>query len=76
VVRDSVLLPGARVMAGAHVARSVVDDGVVLGRNAVVGGDNDLTLVGLRVRVADGEVIAAGSRYPDEDEGTPEAARR
>jgi glucose-1-phosphate adenylyltransferase len=76
VVRDSVLLPGARVMAGAHVVRSVVDDGVVIGRNAVVGGDRDVTLVGLRVRVAEGQVISAGSRYPDEDDGDSAAARR
>ncbi len=79
-VRDSVLLPGARVMAGAHVVRSVIDDGVVIGRNARVGGDgsgdNDVALVGLRVRVPDGQVIAAGGRFPDEDDADQAGAKR
>jgi glucose-1-phosphate adenylyltransferase len=80
VVRDSVLLPGARVMAGAHVVRSVIDDGVVIGRDAHVGGDGsgdvDVALVGMRVRVPDSQVIAAGSRYPDEDDADRAGAKR
>jgi glucose-1-phosphate adenylyltransferase len=76
VVRDSVLLPGARVMAGAHVTRSVIDDGVVIGRDASVGGDGDVALVGVRARVPDGHIIAAGGRYPDEDGGEQASAKR
>ena len=80
VVRESVLLPGARVMAGAHVVRSVIDDGVVIGRNARVGGDRDgdrdIALVGMRARVPDGQVIAAGARFPDEDDEDQAGAKR
>lgn len=67
-VRDSVLLPGAHVAAGAHVVRSVIDDEVRVGKGAHVGGDGDVTLVGLRARVPDGAVLPAGSRYPDDED--------
>ena len=68
VVRDSVLLPGAHVAADALVVRSIIDDEVRIGRDARVGGDDAVTLVGLRARVDEGRVIAAGDRYPEERE--------
>jgi glucose-1-phosphate adenylyltransferase len=64
-VLDSVLLPGARVRAGATVTRSVVDDGVDVGRGCTVGGEGDITLIGLRARLEEGTEIPAGARYPD-----------
>ncbi|MGY1698506.1 glucose-1-phosphate adenylyltransferase family protein [Geodermatophilus sp. SYSU D00766] len=67
-VLDSVLLPGVRVRAGATVTRSVVDDGVDVGRGSSVGGEGDVTLVGLRAQLAEGTEIPAGARYPDPDE--------
>jgi len=67
-VVDSVLLPGARVRAGARVVRSVLDDGVDVGRGATVGGDGDIALVGRRARVADGAELAAGARFPEQEE--------
>jgi glucose-1-phosphate adenylyltransferase len=63
-----VLLPGARVRAGATVTRAVLDDGVVVGERAAVGGDGGITLVGRRVEVAAGSEIPAGARFPDPDE--------
>ena len=66
VVRDSVLLPGAHVAADALVVRSIIDDEVRIGRDARVGGDDAVTLVGLRAQVPEGGVIAAGGRFPDE----------
>lgn len=51
VVRDSVLLPGAVVRAGARVERAILDDRVEVGRGAQVGEeDGDIALVGLRAR--------------------------
>jgi glucose-1-phosphate adenylyltransferase len=64
-VVDSVLLPGARVRAGAVVTRAVLDDLVDVGEGARVGGDGDITLVGRRARVPDGDEVAAGARLPD-----------
>ena len=66
---DSVLLPGARVRAGARVHRAVLDDGVDVGRDATVGGDgsadNDIALVGRAARLAAGAVVPAGGRLPE-----------
>jgi glucose-1-phosphate adenylyltransferase len=63
-VRESVLLPGARVHAGATVERAVLDDGVAVGSGAHVGGPGEVSLVGRRARVADGAHLAAGARAP------------
>jgi glucose-1-phosphate adenylyltransferase len=61
-VRDSVLLHRVTVRRGARVTRAVLDDDVEVGREAAVGGpDGDLCVVGQRVRVAPGEVVAAGT---------------
>jgi glucose-1-phosphate adenylyltransferase len=66
-VIDSVLLPGARVRAGATVTRAVLDDRVEVGRDATVGGDGEITLVGRQARVGDGVRLAAGARLPEAD---------
>ena len=64
VVRDSVLLPGASVRAGATVERAVLDDGVEA--CADVGGpDGDVALVGLRAGVS--SRVPPGGRFPEED---------
>jgi glucose-1-phosphate adenylyltransferase len=68
VVRDSVLLPGAHVERGAHVVRTVLDDGVRIGSGSHIGGEDAVTLVGLRAEVPAGARLAAGSRFPDDDE--------
>jgi glucose-1-phosphate adenylyltransferase len=68
VVRDSVLLPGAVVRSDAEVTRAVVDDDVVVGRAARVGGEGDVALVGCAARLPDGEQVPAGARYPAEPE--------
>jgi glucose-1-phosphate adenylyltransferase len=65
-VLDSVLLPGVRVEAGATVRRSVVDDGVGIGRGCSVGGEGEITLLGLGAQLAEGTEVPAGARYPDE----------
>jgi glucose-1-phosphate adenylyltransferase len=60
-----VLLPGARVRAGARVVRAVLDDRVDVGERAVIGGDGDVTLVGRQARVEAGSEVAPGARLPD-----------
>ncbi len=64
-VVDSVLLPGVRVRAGATVTRAVLDDNVVVGERAAVGGDGDITLVGREAEVPDGGEVPAGGRLPE-----------
>ena len=67
-VIDSILLPGCRVGAGARVERTVVDDDVVVGPDARIGGDDAITLLGLRVELDSGATVKAGSRVPDDDD--------
>jgi glucose-1-phosphate adenylyltransferase len=68
-VIDSVLLPGARVRSGATVTRAVLDDRVEVGRDATVGGDGEITLVGRQARVDDGAQVPPGARLPEPDQG-------
>jgi glucose-1-phosphate adenylyltransferase len=65
-VVDSVLLPGVRVRAGATVSRAVLDDEVDVGERATVGGDGNITLVGLQARVDDGAEVPAGAVWPED----------
>jgi carbonic anhydrase/acetyltransferase-like protein (isoleucine patch superfamily) len=58
--------PGAVVRSGAEVVRAVLGDGVEVGHGAVVGApDGEIALVGLRSKLGDGQVVAAGGRFPD-----------
>ena len=66
-VVDSVLLTDVVVRSGAVVRRAVIDDGVEVGRDAKVGGDGDITLVGCRERLDDGAVVQPGARVPEPD---------
>ena len=64
-MRESVLLPGAVVRAGAVVERSILDDGVEIGRYAWVGeAGGEIALVGLRTSVRAGARLPAGARHP------------
>ncbi|SNS60600.1 glucose-1-phosphate adenylyltransferase [Geodermatophilus pulveris] len=64
-VVDSVLLPGVRVRAGATVTRAVLDNEVVVGERATVGGDGAVTLVGRSAEIDAGGELPAGARFPD-----------
>jgi glucose-1-phosphate adenylyltransferase len=53
VVEDSVIMHRTVVRAGAHVVRAVVDEGVDIGPDAVVGAaGGDITLVGRGASIA------------------------
>jgi glucose-1-phosphate adenylyltransferase len=49
------------------VTRAVLDDRVEVGRDATVGGDGEITLVGRQAHVDDGAQVAAGARLPEAD---------
>ncbi len=69
VVRDSVLLPGAVVRAGARVERAILDDRVEVGRGARIGEEKgDIALVGLRAAVEPGAELPGGVRFPAVEE--------
>lgn len=64
-VIDSVLLPGVRVRAGATVRRAVVDDEVVIGEGARVGGEHGVALLGSAAELPAGAVVDPGGRWPE-----------
>ncbi len=64
-VEDSVILHGAVVRSGATVVRSIVDQNVVIGADAKVGGAGDITLIGGAAELPKGEVVPAGDRFPE-----------
>jgi glucose-1-phosphate adenylyltransferase len=68
-VVDAVLLPGAVVRKGAVVRRAILDDGVVVGPEARVGGgsEGEVALVGRAVELSAGTVVPPGGRLPEED---------
>jgi glucose-1-phosphate adenylyltransferase len=65
-VVDSVLLPGVRVRSGATVTRAVLDDRVQVGREAAVGGEGEIALVGRAARLDDGASVPVGARFPED----------
>ena len=64
-VRDSVLLPGAVVRVNARVERAILDDHVEVGADAVVGGPDAISVVGLTGHVTAGSRLEAGTVFPD-----------
>ena len=66
-VRDSILMPGARVEPGARVNYSIIAEDVVIGKGAVVGARpehmEDLDNWGVTV-VAEGVRVGAGAMVP------------
>ena len=49
---------------GAVIHRSIIDEKVVIGQRATIGiGENkDLTMIGMKVKIAPGSSIPAGER--------------
>ncbi|HKQ41979.1 MAG TPA: hypothetical protein VJT79_05815 [Pseudonocardia sp.] len=66
---DAVLLPRAVVRKGAVVRRAILDDDVVVGPDARVGGgsEGEVALVGRAVELSAGTVVAPGGRLPEGD---------
>ncbi len=65
-VVDSVLLHDVVVRSGARVQRAVLDQGVEVAADRSVGGDGELTVVGMCAKVtAD---LGSGARLPEADD--------
>ena len=61
-VEEAVVLEGVTIKAGSRVVNAVLDKGVVVGEKAQVGGEGELTLVGMNASIEEGAVVAAGER--------------
>jgi len=69
VVTDSVLMGDCVIEEGAIVSYAIVDTGVTIGKNAVVGQDRatakGIAVIGEDVTVQAGAVVAAGAMIPE-----------
>ena len=54
VVEDAILLPGAKIGAGAKVIHAIVGEDAIIGPGAVLQGTDDIPVVGDRVRYNEG----------------------
>ena len=72
-VQNSVVLEDVVIRAGAQVRNAVLDKGVEVGQDAKVGGDGDITLVGMDVKVEEGATVKTGEhlepQVEDKDDG-------
>ena len=57
VVRDSVLLPGAKIEAGAKVYRTIMSENACIKANSVVGSEDDTDTI---ILIGDNEVVERG----------------
>jgi len=53
-VEDAILLPGAKIGAGAKVIHAIVGEDAIIGPGAVLQGTDDIPVVGDRVRYNEG----------------------
>lgn len=72
-VHGSVLLEDVTVRAGAQVRHAVVDKGADIGQNARVGGEGDITLVGMNAVVDEAAAVAPGEHVEPRVEDPHEA---
>ena len=74
VVEDSVIMPNARVEAGAVVRRAIVAENCVVGENCAVGAaDGDIALVGQDTILPAGFTVGAGEQVDAQEVAKREA---
>ena len=75
VIKDSIVMPSAVVKAGATVNHSIIGWDAIIENDAKVGsyqekaiaGEWQITVVGPKVTVASGEIVAAGAMLEEEN---------
>ena len=72
IVRDSIIMPGARVRAGAKIYKAIIDERAVVGCNTIVGDEpragmavdnsltGDITLIGCDMIIPDNASLPRG----------------
>ncbi len=60
VVRDSIVMQRSTIKSGSKVIMSIVDEDVHVGKDCVVGGGGEITVVGGNVTIRDTVVIEPG----------------
>ncbi len=66
-VHGSIVMQETRIMEGSKVIKSILDEEVVIEKNCVVGGQEDITVVGTAVTVKEGTVLPPGRKVNPKD---------
>jgi glucose-1-phosphate adenylyltransferase len=68
IVRNSILFDGVHVEEGAFIERSIIDENVVVGKQAKVGvGEKkDITMIGMKIKISPGTNVPAGEKISPE----------
>ncbi len=67
LVKDSIVMQETKIMEKSKVVKSILDEEVVIGKNCVVGGREDITVVGTAVTVKEGSVLPPGKKVSPKD---------
>ena len=65
VVKDSVIMGETRIEENAVVMKAIVDEQVMVGKGAVIGSEEKITVIGKQLSIMENEVVEAGEMlYP------------
>jgi ADP-glucose pyrophosphorylase len=60
VVKDSIIFADTTIGEGCHIARSILDENVLVEANVTIGGDEKIAVVAADVKLGTGITIDAG----------------
>ncbi|MGI6030080.1 MAG: glucose-1-phosphate adenylyltransferase [Eubacteriales bacterium] len=67
-VTDSILMQETVLKEGCTVHKAIVDEGGVIGKGAVIGGGDKITVLGMNAKVAEGATVEEGAMIaPDQE---------
>jgi glucose-1-phosphate adenylyltransferase len=78
VVKDSIIMPGARIETGAKIEYAIVSEDTIIGKNAVIGARPEdltdmeewgITVIGDHLKIGDGVTIKAKQMINKDVEG-------
>ncbi len=66
-VKDSIVMQETKIMEGSKIVKSILDEEVLIEKNCVVGGREDITVVGTAATVKEGSVLPPGKKIGPKD---------
>lgn len=64
VVKDSIIMQETHICEKSKVIKSIVDEEVMIEKEASVGGKNEIAVIGSKVVIKEGATVAAGESIP------------
>ncbi|MEG0570741.1 MAG: glucose-1-phosphate adenylyltransferase [Oscillospiraceae bacterium] len=60
VIKDSIIMQGTKICEGAKIYKTIIDEHATIGKNALIGGNDKITVIGTELKIQDGAVVAEG----------------